>query len=119
MALLYAEPLTPILIFLFFCEFTLLLVCIIPISKQKFNWYSQLFQDLLSCAAIPARMVAYPLLRVETAKIEKERRGDHRVLYRPMSLRTKRTEASTSATMPTARTPSISRRGRPCSSGVP
>ncbi len=45
--------------------------------------------------------------------------GPALVLYRPMSLRTKRTEASASATMATARTPSISRRGRPCSSGVP
>ncbi len=39
--------------------------------------------------------------------------------YRPMSLRTKRAEASASAETATASTPSVSPVGRPCSSGVP
>src|SRR6266699_2758442 len=40
-------------------------------------------------------------------------------LHRPMSLRTKRTDATASAATVTASTPSVSRSGRPCSSGVP
>ena len=39
--------------------------------------------------------------------------------YRPMSLRTKRADASASAATATASTPSVSPSGRPCSSGVP
>ena len=43
----------------------------------------------------------------------------HPILYRPISLRTKRTEARAKATTATASTNSIFPRDSPCSSGVP